>query len=78
MEGTWGKRIYGSVTKEEDRTRFHLEMDTREDEHITSTYYILKDELEAYPWLYGQTLNTMVAEVESLTRVFNHTKGDQS
>jgi hypothetical protein len=78
MEGRWGRRIYGSVTREEDRTKFHLEMDTREGEHITSTYYVLEDELAAYPWLYGQTLDSMVAEMEALSRAFNHTQGNQS
>lgn len=76
MKGTWGRRIYGFVKKEDDRTRFHLEMDTREGEHISSTYFILEEELDAYPWLYGQTLDTMVAEIESLYRAFNPTQGD--
>lgn len=76
MEGTWGRRIYGSVTRDEERTKFFLEMEMREGTKITSTYFVLDEELGAYPWLYKQTLDTMVAEVESLVRVFNHTQGD--
>lgn len=78
MEGTWGRRIFGTVTKDGERVRFHLEMDLREGQHVTSTYFILEEELGAYPWLYKQTLDTMVAEIESLSRAFNHTQGDQS
>lgn len=65
MEGTWGRRIFGTVHKGASTTRFHLVMETREKEIITQINYASNDDLEQFPELYGLTLDLMVQAIDN-------------
>lgn len=74
MEGRWGRRIYGTVIRGPESTRFTLVMEQSEGKAITQINFLPNDELDRYPHLYSFILNKMTDSVES---ALNHTKGVQ-
>jgi hypothetical protein len=74
MDGRWGRRIFGTVHKDDSITRFHLILETQEGDFITSTIRVGNEDLEQFPDTYGFVLNKMTESIES---ALNHTKGDQ-
>jgi hypothetical protein len=75
MEGTWGRRIYGTVKRGDVFTTFYLEMATHSNNVIICRIIVPNEDLVDFPGLYGETLNRMV---EKLDRAFNSTKGNHS
>lgn len=73
MEGSWGRRIFGTVKKGDQVTEFHLEMRTRDGQFITSTFRASNEDLEQWPGEYGLILNKMV---ESIDQMIHNPPGD--
>lgn len=64
MEGTWGKRVFGSVTKDEMFTTFYLQVETRYGQKICSRIMIPNLDLEHHPDIYAYTLDRMVFQID--------------
>lgn len=72
MEGTWGRRIFGTIEKGASITKFTLVMETREKQKITQINYANNEDLEQIPGFYGQLLDMMVLQIE---KSINHAEG---
>lgn len=64
MEGRWGRRISGFITRGSAITQFVLQLETREGNFITSSHRASNEDLEEFPELYGITLDKMVESIE--------------
>jgi phosphoglycerate-specific signal transduction histidine kinase len=65
MKGTWGKRVFGAVSKTPRNTRFRLEVTLDNGCTIYETIVIPNDELRRYTRLYGHTLNRLTDKLEA-------------
>jgi hypothetical protein len=74
MEGRWGRRVFGTVQRGVAVTTFHLQLETREGQQITSTFRASNEDLEQWPLEYNIILNKMVEQIDQR---INHTKGYQ-
>lgn len=63
MEGTWGRRVYGSVKRGAKYTRFRLEFVLTNDCIFDIVMVQSNDTLDQYPRLYGWTLDEMTEKL---------------
>lgn len=65
MEGTWGRRVYGTVTKTPRTTRFRLEVTMDNGCTIFETKILSNEELDRFPRAYGLTLDYLTAKLDA-------------
>lgn len=70
MEGTWGRRIYGSITSEDECKLFRLQIDL-EPRSLVSQRRVSKERLLTAPWLYQFVLDDLTRQLESMIRESN-------
>lgn len=70
MKGTWGRRVYGTVTRTPRYTRFHLELQMDNKCTIYEVRCVSNDELNSDPRGYGKMLDYLTAKLE--TRLASH------
>lgn len=64
MEGTWGRRVFGTVSRTPRNTRFRLEVRLDNGCVIFQVIHVPNNELEAFPGLYGFTLDQITAKLD--------------
>jgi len=73
MKGTWGRRVFGTVSRGPRTTRFHLEVRIRNGLVVTRDKIVSNIELEAFPKLYGFVLDEMVYHIDQQVKRRNYT-----
>lgn len=64
MEGTWGRRVYGTVSKTPRCTRFRLEVTMENGCTIFETKIVSNLELDRFPRAYGLILDDLTSKLE--------------
>lgn len=64
MEGTWGRRVFGTIKKGPTETIFELSLETREGFVIGSTILVENQDLEELPYVYKDVLDMMVIDIQ--------------
>lgn len=64
MEGTWGRRVFGTVVKGPKNTRFRLAVKLENDLVIYQVAIIPNNELAQFDGLYKFTLDKMVVKLQ--------------
>lgn len=64
MKGTWGRRVFGTVTRGRKFTRFQLELRLQNNCVMTETQLVSNEKLEQYPKAYGYALDLITYKLE--------------
>lgn len=64
MEGTWGRRVFGTIQKGPEVTRFELYLALRDGIVVGSVIYVTNIELETGSGVYKEVLDQMVDGIQ--------------